>query len=125
MCGQSFRASFVYEEPPQAAPGPVTYQPVTDDRTGELPLGVIEAALAGAIPPIMGEKQRNLWLDVAQGCRDAHPDSWSLFDQWQRQSNRYNPKVDSTGWPFTREPSTGSYNVVAGSCQTRRSRLVA
>ena len=91
VCGKSFAASFVYAEPPKASPGRITFQPVTDDGGGKLPLCVIEAALA-AIPPIMGGGQRKLWLDLSQGCRDAHPDSWSLFDQWQRQSNRYNPR---------------------------------
>ena len=113
VCGKSFAASFVYVEPPKAAPRALTHPPVTDDGSGKLPLCVIEAALA-AIPPVMGRGHRNLWLDLSQGCRDAHPDCWPLFDKWQSRSNRYDPDVDSDGWPFTREPSTGSYKSLLG-----------
>jgi hypothetical protein len=56
----------------------------------------------------MGGKQRNLWLDIAQACRDAHSDSWPLFDQWQRQSDRY-AKSDSKVWNTLKPPSKGSY----------------
>jgi AAA domain/RepB DNA-primase from phage plasmid/Primase C terminal 2 (PriCT-2) len=107
VCPQSFAASFPYTEPASEPPEPVSYQPVTDDGNGKLPLCVIEAALQ-AIPPISGEGQRDLWLDVAQACRDAHPDSFPLFDQWQRQSNRYE-KSDSKVWATLKPPSPGSY----------------
>ena len=107
VCARSFVASFPYTEPARAAPEAVSYQPVADEGTGRLPLCVIEAALQ-AIPPIIGGGQRNRWLDVAQSCRDAHPDSFHLFDQWQRQSARYE-KSDSSVWDTLRPPSPGSY----------------
>ena len=113
VCAKSFAASFMPVEPPRAVPerthGSLQQlpQPATDDGSC-LPLCVIEAALE-AIPPIMGPGQRNLWLDIAQACRDAHPGSFNLFDQWQSHSDRYDPKKDLKDWPIAKSPSIGSY----------------
>ena len=61
------------------------------------------------IPPIIGAGKRNIWLDVAQACRDANLNSFHLFDDWQRGSDRYD-KADSKSWPRgLKQPSNGSW----------------
>jgi hypothetical protein len=108
VCRDSFTASFCSQHRPEALPeGMPNYQPISNDGLGKMPIYVIEAAL-DAIPPIMGTGKRNLWLDLSQACRDAHPDSFPLFDLWQQRSDRYD-STDSVGWPITKEPSPGSY----------------
>ena len=64
------------------------------DTGGNVPLKVIEAAF-DAIPALVGNGNRDIWLDISQCARDANPNSFAEFDTWQRGSDRYNPKEDS------------------------------
>jgi hypothetical protein len=106
VCKDSFAASFPYTAPPIEMPPVIAKDPLRD-ALGYVPLNVIQAAFA-AIPALMGKGTRLKWLDIAQCARDANPNCFAEFDEWQRQSDRYKPN-DSHKWPQGRKPRLGSY----------------
>ena len=107
VCGESFAASFPYTEPEVKMPPPVTRNPQAD-TSGSVPIYVIKAAF-DAIPTLMGKGHYNAWLDISMCAKAANSSCFPEFDEWQRRSDRYDPKKDSLGWPLSKKPRQGSY----------------
>jgi hypothetical protein len=106
VCSRSFVASFPVIKPPAVMPPPITSMTLAD-ISGQVPRHVVEAALA-AIPPILGQGKRDVWLDIAMCVKDANSNCFAEFDCWQRGSDRYS-NADSRDWPSGLEPRPGSF----------------
>lgn len=107
VCRDSFAASFPYTAPACEIP-PIMARDSLRDACGNVPIKVIQAAF-DAIPALMGKGNRDKWLDISMCACDANPKCFPEFDTWQRQSDRYDPKEDSKGWPTKAAPRQGSY----------------
>lgn len=108
VCRDSFQQTYMAFDQPKAKPEAAepTWE-ATGDGSGNVPLFVIATALK-AIPVINGVGRRKEWLDLANCCCDANPNSQREFNVWQRLSDRYDPHKDPDVYR-TLHPRPGCY----------------